>query len=277
MAYMSNFITPEELYNHKNEYIILDARGKYDYKLGHIDGAYAVDIEHDLSGSVGVHGGRHPLPNMDELSHTLGAFGLTRDSKVLVYDSWIFLCGRLWWTLKFLGITHVKVLSGGIERWVREGYTLTEDETPLMDHSVPLDYKIQQTMVMTRDEVLQSSKSKDHIIIDARAPERYSGSDVDTMDGMTGHVPSAINYFFGHLYTIEGPRAKEELEEWFCPVLKNPRPIVTYCGSGVTACLTMLAMGEVGLTSALYVGSSSDWVTYEGFPLATGCEYIAAI
>ena len=101
---------------------------------------------------------------------------------------------------------------------------------------------------------------------------------------MTGHVPTAINHFFGHLFTQEGPRNDEELRKEFKDILDSQskaeqnnvakKPIVSYCGSGVTACLTMLAMSEIGIESALYVGSSSDWVTYEGFPLTTGEEHI---
>ena len=92
---MSNFITPKELLACLDEVIILDARGYQDYKKGHIKGSYAVDLDKDLTGPLGEHGGRHPLPDMEQLSHTFESYGITRDSKIVVYDSWLFLAGRL--------------------------------------------------------------------------------------------------------------------------------------------------------------------------------------
>ncbi|ETJ12354.1 MAG: Rhodanese protein, partial [Staphylococcus sp. DORA_6_22] len=118
---MSNFITPKELLSCLDEVIILDARGYQDYKQGHIKGAFPVDLDKDLTGPVGEHGGRHPLPDMEQLAHTFESYGITRDSKVVVYDSWLFLAGRLWWTLRYMGLTDVRVLSGGVERWIKEG------------------------------------------------------------------------------------------------------------------------------------------------------------
>ena len=127
---MSNFITPNELLPIMDEVIILDARGFEDYKRGHIKGSFPVDIDKDLTGPIGEHGGRHPLPDMEQLAKTFETFGINEHSKVVVYDSWIFLAGRLWWTLRYMGLKDVRVLSGGIERWVKEGHLLTKDPTP---------------------------------------------------------------------------------------------------------------------------------------------------
>ena len=247
---MSNFITPKELLACLDEVIILDARGYQDYKKGHIKGAFPVDLDKDLTGPVGEHGGRHPLPDMERLAHTFESY----------------------WTLRYMGLSDVRVLSGGIERWVKEGHVLTKDPTPLPTEPTVFNYELQTHMVMSRDEVLKASETGDHVIIDARAPFRYDGSQVDTMDGMTGHIPGAVNHFYESGYTVDGPKSVKDLEaEYYNEIYQN-RPVVTYCGSGVTACNAMLTMSEVGLESALYVGSSSDWVTYDGFPLKTGVE-----
>lgn len=269
---MSNFITPNELLPIMDEVIILDARGFQDYERGHITGSFPVDITRDLTGPIGEHGGRHPLPDMDQLARTLETFGVNEHAKVVVYDSWLFLAGRLWWTLRYLGLTDVRVLSGGIERWVKEGHLLTKDPTPLPVETTTFNYTLQTHMTMSRDEVLTASQSGSHVIVDARAPERYDGSVIDVMDGMTGHIPGAINHFYESGYTAEGPRPIKDLEIEFEKELHQQKPIVSYCGSGVTACNTMLVMSEVGLASALYVGSSSDWVTYDDFPIQTGVE-----
>lgn len=269
---MSNFITPTELLSVMDEVILLDARGFHDYNKGHIKGAFPIDLDKDLTGPLGEHGGRHPLPDMDRLAKTFETFGITMNAKVVIYDSWLFLAGRLWWTLRYMGLADVRVLSGGIERWVQEGYLLTKAPTPLSTKPTVFNYKLQKHMIMTRNEVLTASETKSHVIIDARSPERYSGSEVDTMDGMTGHIPGAVNHFYESGYTAEGPRSIKDLENEFYNEIHQNRPLVTYCGSGVTACNALLAMNEIGLKSALYVGSSSDWVTYEDFPIHTGVE-----
>ncbi|MDU2569555.1 MAG: sulfurtransferase, partial [Veillonella sp.] len=80
------------------------------------------------------------------------------------------------------------------------------------------------------------------------------------------------NHFYESGYTVDGPKSVKDLEAQYYNEIYQNRPVVTYCGSGVTACNAMLTMSEVGLESALYVGSSSDWVTYDGFPLKTGVE-----
>lgn len=269
---MSNFITPNELLPIMDEVIILDARGFEDYKRGHIKGSFPVDIDKDLTGPIGEHGGRHPLPDMEQLAKTFETFGINEHSKVVVYDSWIFLAGRLWWTLRYMGLKDVRVLSGGIERWVKEGHLLTKDPTPLPTEPTTFNYTLQTDMTMSRNEVLEASKSGSHVIVDARAPERYDGSVIDAMDGMTGHIPGAVNHFYESGYTSEGPRSIKDLENEFYNEIYQQKPVVTYCGSGVTACNALLVMSEAGLNSALYVGSSSDWVTYDEFPIQTGVE-----
>lgn len=269
---MSNFITPTELLSVMDEVIILDARGFHDYTKGHIKGSFPVDLDKDLTGPIAEHGGRHPLPDMEQLAKTFETFGITMDAKVVVYDSWLFLAGRLWWVLKYMGLEDVRVLSGGVERWTREGYMLTKEPTPLPTNPSVFNYTLQTHMVMSRNEVLEASESKSHVIIDARSPERYDGSVPDTMDGMTGHIPGAVNHFYESGYTADGPRPLKDLESQYYNEIYQNRPIVTYCGSGVTACNALLTMSEVGLESALYVGSSSDWVTYDDFPIQTGVE-----
>ena len=139
-----------------------------------------------------------------------------------------------------------------------------------MANSQPLEYTLQDRLLMHRDEVLQASEVGSYVIIDARAPQRYDGSVVDTMDGMTGHIPGAINHFYEWGFTSDGIRPIAELEAAYGDLAKVEKPIVTYCGSGVTAANLMIALAEIGVEPAMYVGSSSDWVTYEDFPLETG-------
>nr|WP_233542553.1 rhodanese-like domain-containing protein [Veillonella sp. AF42-16] len=117
---MSNFITPKELLSCLDEVIILDARGYQDYKQGHIKGAFPVDLDKDLTGPVGEHGGRHPLPDMEQLAHTFESYGITRNSKVVVYDSWLFwraACGGLCVIWGYLMCAYCRaVLNVGLKK-----------------------------------------------------------------------------------------------------------------------------------------------------------------
>ena len=267
---MSVVLSPKELQEQLDKVVVLDARGFDAYAAAHIPGSFAIDMEAHMSGPLGVHGGRHPLPDMSILAQRLSECGVTMDSHIVVYDAWISFAGRLRFLLLYMGFTNVKVLAGGIERWHGEGYALTKEETPTVDNPQPLQYTLQDHLLMHRDEVLEASQTGSYVIIDARAPKRYDGSVVDTMDGMTGHIPGAINHFYEWGFTAEGLRSIEELTAAYGELTKVEKPIVTYCGSGVTAANLMIALAEVGVEPAMYVGSSSDWVTYEGFPLETG-------
>ena len=266
---MSILISPKELQEQLNRVVVLDARGFDAYAAAHIPGAFAIDMDAHMSGPLGVHGGRHPVPDMSVLAQRLSECGVTMDSHIVVYDAWISFAGRLRFLLLYMGFTNVKVLAGGIERWYREGYPLTQESTPTVANPQPLQYTLQEHLVMSRDEVLQASQTGSHVIIDARAPQRYDGSVVDTMDGMTGHIPGAINHFYEWGFTSDGVRPIAELEQAYGDLAKVEKPIVTYCGSGVTAANLMIVLAEIGVEPAMYVGSSSDWVTYEGFPLET--------
>lgn len=267
---MSVLLSPKELQEQLDRVVVLDARGFAAYEVAHIPGSFAIDMDAHMSGPLGVHGGRHPLPDMAVLAQRLSECSVTMDSHIVVYDAWISFAGRLRFLLLYMGFTNVKVLAGGIERWYREGYPLTQESTPTVANPQPLQYTLQEYLVMSRDEVLQASQTGSHVIIDARAPQRYDGSVVDTMDGMTGHIPGAINHFYEWGFTPDGVRSIEELEAAYGDLANVEKPIVTYCGSGVTAANLMIALAEIGVKPAMYVGSSSDWVTYEGFPLETG-------
>ena len=267
---MSVLLSPKELHEQLGKVVVLDARGFDAYEVAHIPGAFAIDMDAHMSGPLGVHGGRHPLPDMSVLANRLSECGVTMDSHIVVYDAWISFAGRLRFLLLYMGFTNVKVLAGGIERWYREGYPLTQEPTPTVANPQLLEYTLQDRLLMHHDEVLQASESGSHVIIDARAPQRYDGSVVDTMDGMTGHIPGAINHFYEWGFTADGLRPVSELKQAYGDLAKVEKPIVTYCGSGVTAANLMIAFAEIGVEPAMYLGSSSDWVTYEGFPLETG-------
>lgn len=271
---MNTFITPAELVAHKDEYVVIDARGLAAYRAGHIEGAFCLDMEQDMSVPMMKHGGRKPLPTAEDFAHKLSSFGLTMDTKLVIYDSWLTYAGRAWWMCRHLmGMHQVQVLAGGVERWIKEGNSLVSEETPL-PNPTKLDYVANPLKLAFHDEVAAVSQQADRILIDARSPERYTGSVVDTMDGMTGHIPGAVNVFWESCFTADGPKSDEELKTIFKDIMASPKSCITYCGSGVTAPNMMLAMDQIGLDAQLYVGSSSDWMTYENPLLQTGIEKV---
>ena len=159
---MSVLLSPKELQEQLDTVVVLDARGFDAYAAGHIPGSFAIDMDAHMSGPLGVHGGRHPLPDMSALANRLSECGVTMDSHIVVYDAWISFAGRLRFLLLYMGFTNVKVLAGGIERWHREGYPLTQEETPTVADPKPLEYTLQDHVLMHRDEVLQASESGSH-------------------------------------------------------------------------------------------------------------------
>lgn len=271
---MNTFIRPADLAAHTDQYTIIDVRGVEAYEEGHIEGAFCLDLDRDLSVPMMEHGGRRPLPTAEDFAHKLSSFGLTMDTKVVIYDSWLTYAGRAWWMCRHLmGLHQVQVLAGGVEAWLGAGHTLTKEQTPL-PKATKLDYVANPLKLAFHDEVAAASKKGDRILIDARSPERYAGSVPDAMDGMTGHIPGAVNVFWESCFTADGPKSDEELKAIFKDIMASPKGRITYCASGITAPNMMLAMDQIGLDAQLYVGSASDWMTYENPLLQTGVEEV---
>lgn len=268
---MKVFITPAELAAHQKEYIVIDGRGAIEAGRGHIEGAYVLGLE-DLTAPVQDHGGRHPLPNLDAFASKLGKFGIDGTKPVVIYDDWMSTVGRLWWMLRYIGLDTVYVLSGGVRRWVAEGYELVTTVTPVCA-ACTLAVKLRPDFYLTHEDVLAITKDRSKVLIDVRAPERYRG-ETEPLDPVAGHVPTAINLYYELPYTADGLKDKTVLDGLFQPIADDGRPVVVYCGSGITAPIELLAMYEWGLTPALYLGSFSDWISYPNAQIATGTELI---
>lgn len=287
---MKNFITPAELAAAQESYIIFDCRadlmngnyGKEAFAKSRIAGAFFIDMNEDMSqhSEPGAHGGRHPLPDMETLAVTLAACGVSNDSKIVVYDDWLFAAARLWWMIKYIGVRDVKVLAGGLRRWQQEGYPL--DETPLSvgaRSAVPLEkvcqgqlqVELQKDLLATHDMVQTYTKTGERLLVDVRGGARYRG-ETEPMDRIAGHIPSAINVYYEEPYTEQGLKDLVEVRRVYESVLAKDKTPVVYCGSGISAPVSILAMEEVGLAPILYAGSYSDWVSYEDCEIKTGEE-----
>jgi thiosulfate/3-mercaptopyruvate sulfurtransferase len=239
--------------------------GRRAYHEGHLPGALYLDLERDLSGPVGVHGGRHPLPDPAELAALLGQVGIGHDSQVVVYDEGSnMVAGRLWWLLRWLGHDQVQVLDGGAACW-----TGPWSQAPASYPSTLFTPAVRPEMVVERDWLLLHGRDPRVLVVDARAAARYRG-ELETIDPRAGHIPGAVNRPFTD--NLEGMRflPLERLAAgWHAAAEADA--VVVYCGSGVSAAHQLMVLEALGLRGAkLYPGSWSDWVSYPDAPLATG-------
>ncbi|ANB58486.1 rhodanese-like domain protein [Anoxybacillus sp. B7M1] len=245
------------------------SRGINEYIQSHIPGALYFDLERDLSGPVHEHGGRHPLPEFDELIEKLSAAGIDRDTTVVAYDDQDgAMAARFWWLLRYLGHERVYVLDGGYTRWKEAGYPITEEVVVFPKRTFIPAY--QPSLLATTEDVRRASEQASAILVDSREPKRYLGIE-EPIDRMAGHIPGAKNCFWKDALTSEGYWKKpHEQAARFASISKDEK-IIVYCGSGVTACPNVLALSEAGYTNVqLYVGSFSDWISYPDHPIATG-------
>ena len=244
--------------------------GRAAFEAGHLPGATFLDLEDDLSGPIGAHGGRHPLPDAAVLAATFGAVGIGMGTHVVAYDAGdAMVAGRVWWSLRWLGHDAVQVLDGGFAAWVAAGGPVATDR--VVHPPARFEARPRAEMLVDRAELIAGMGDPDRVVVDARAAERYRG-DVEPLDPRAGHVPGAVNYPYAE--NLEGGRfrAPEALRERFAP-LAAAREVVVYCGSGVSAAHDLMALEAAGIHGAkLYAGSWSDWVSHPDAPVALGAE-----
>lgn len=241
--------------------------GHRQYLVGHIPGAYYLDLNKDLSSAVQSHGGRHPLPDWAAFTDKLNQLGIysaapTGPTQIVIYDDSRFaFAARLWWMLRYLGHEQVAILDGGIKAWERAGYP-TSTDIPNVQAG---DFRPQPQADWTVDiEAVRRQKDRsDVVVIDARSPERFRG-EIEPIDPIAGSIPGAINAFWQQ-NTTETGRIKSDsvLSDHWAKLNPNDE-IIVYCGSGVTACVNLFSLVIAGHPMhKLYPGGWSDWCSYE--------------
>jgi len=272
---MKNFVNPEWLFENldNKDIVLVDCRadlfdrdyGRRAYEESHIKGAFFLDVKKDLSGEVQEHGGRSPLPDMNTFKEKLEAIGITNDKTIVAYDeAKLAGAGRLWWMLKYIGIERAYILNGGINAWSDKGYPM-DNEVPKAEKGI-VNINLNENIKTDIFDIKSKLNNKDFVIVDSRAPERYRG-EIEPIDKKAGHIPGAKNYHSKNVFDEKGKlKAMEELKIIY-DGLERYNEIVLQCGSGIDACGNFVAMDEIGLTPKLYVGSWSDWVSYEDSPI----------
>jgi thiosulfate/3-mercaptopyruvate sulfurtransferase len=249
--------------------VLLDANGAPDarntYDDHHLEGAVFVDMNRQLAeiGPDAAHGGRHPLPSPEKFASTLGALGISPDSHVVAYDdkNGANAAARLWWMLKAIGHRHVQVLDGGYQSAVAAGFPATSVATvpKKVFPYPPQEFRLPLAGMTDVDTARQDPGS---IVVDVRDPDRFNGIK-EPIDLVAGHIPGAVNIPFISNLRDDGRFLKpDELRTKYQQAFGDiaASRVIVHCGSGVTACHTLLALDYAGLeVPNLYVGSWSEW------------------
>lgn len=259
--------------------IIIDASGGPGaferYLKKHLQGALHADLDRDLSRKPAdpAHGGRHPLPDIKDFTAFLGRLGITPSSHVIIYDdkNGANAAARLWWMLRAVGHGQVFVVNGGLDAIISEGLPMVSGrEDP--EYVDPYPSQEWMSSMATLEEVKLASNDNDALVIDVREGYRYRGES-EPIDLIAGHIPGAVNIPYPDNLAEDGTfRSPAELASRYHAAIghRKPSKVIVHCGSGVTACHTLLAMEHAGIKGAsLFVGSWSEW-SRRGLPIATG-------
>ncbi len=248
-----------------NNIIILDARaGKYaeeQYLKKHLKGARFIDLEKDLANvpADASKGGRHPLPDLFDFAKTLSDLGIAEDTPIVIYDdkNGANAAARCWWMLRAFGIVNAQVLDGGFQLAEEGGLEMSSGEEHIHSSVVKIPGEW-QWKTATIQEVEQKLANQTATVIDVRDAYRYNGES-EPIDPVAGHIPGAINIPFTKNLDENGLfLSPEKLKELYSSLAN--KEVIVHCGSGVTACHTILAMASAGFEiPTLYIGSWSEW------------------
>ncbi|AKS34382.1 sulfurtransferase [Mycolicibacterium goodii] len=248
---------------------LAEPNGEQAYLDGHLPGAVYVSLEDDLADHHVSGRGRHPLPSGRDLQAAARRWGVRDGVPTVVYDDWNRAgSARAWWCLTAAGIGGVRILDGGLSAWVDGGGPVeTGPVTP-----EPGDVRVSHDDLyhgalptLTADDVQSAA-----VLLDARAPERYRG-EVEPVDPVAGHIPGAVNLPSTGLLNPDGTlRDETEVRALLSRRGSADTGVGAYCGSGVTAALTVAGLAAAGVEAALFPGSWSEWVSDPGRPVARG-------
>ncbi|MGK4566798.1 sulfurtransferase [Flavobacterium sp. 3HN19-14] len=254
---------------HDENLIIINAgngkSARENYVKKHLDKALFVDLNTQLADikEDAANGGRHPLPKIPEFAQTLGNLGISKNSHIVIYDdkNGANAAARFWWMLRAIGHENVQVLDGGLQQAEQIGFPMNDKiETPIATKFYPFDsWKLPTADI---NEVEENSLSENYVVVDVRENSRYRGIN-EPIDLTAGHIPGAVNIPFStNLDGVGKFLHPDILRSKYETAISNHNPenIIVHCGSGVTACHTILAMDYAGLSiPKLYVGSWSEW------------------
>jgi thiosulfate/3-mercaptopyruvate sulfurtransferase len=276
----TTLIGADELAHDIDRCIVVDCRydlanpraGAPAFAQAHIPSSVFIDMDTQMSAPKSGRNGRHPMPSKEAVHSLLESIGLHDDTQLIVYDVSGMASGRLWWMARWIGHERVAVLDGGLKAWERAGFPVTTETGPArpagrLSARPPLSSLVDAATVST------ASANASHVLIDARAADRFRGEN-ETIDPIAGHIPGSLNRPWNLNLREDGrfkpaPFLRAEFEALLAG--RNAGDVINSCGSGVSACHNILAMTHAGLTgAALYGGSWSEWIADPSRPVATG-------
>ncbi len=238
------------------------------YLRDHIANAVYMDLEKDMSGQKLTHGGRHPLPQIEEFEATVASLGIDQTVTVVAYDDQGgAMASRLIWLLRFIGLENNYILNTSYTNWKNSGFPISN----LIPEVKPTTYsaRINEQMLCSMEEVREAIHKENVLVIDSREKLRYLGIE-ELIDSKAGRIPSAKQAFWKEGVDNKGVwLTADEQEARFKRIgCEKGKEMIVYCGSGVTACPNVLTLRSLGYEKVrLYIGSWSDWISYPENPV----------
>ena len=241
-----------------------------EYQRAHIPGARFFDLD-----DVSDHRSDlpHMVPPVEKFMSRMRAMGVGDGHQIVVYDgSGLFSAPRVWWLFKLMGQMNIAVLDGGFPKWQAEGHPIEDLPPILRDRHMMV--RRQNHMIKDVTQVSAASKLGESEIVDARSPGRFYGKDPEPRPGLrAGHIPGSKNVFYKDLLKADDTmKSPDEMRQVFVEAgVDLDKPVITSCGSGVTAAILSLGLTRMGKTDhSLYDGSWTEWGMFPTLPIASG-------